>query len=149
MSDLVHVWFSVQGPSKNVYDAGIDLGQTDEIQVTGSGLMPLASAAERLGWETCGTCNRTPGRVRMVNGKVVSDALGWRLTESTPCPDCVEGAQPPAELVELVATAMAEVWMGPLEPGELDKVYDKEGAEDFRVGARAALLEQARWIGEQ
>ncbi len=36
----------------------------------------------------CGTCERTPGRVRIVDGKVISDALGWRKSESDPCPAC-------------------------------------------------------------
>lgn len=36
----------------------------------------------------CGTCERTPGRVRMVNGEVVSDALGWCDAESSVCPSC-------------------------------------------------------------
>ncbi len=36
----------------------------------------------------CETCKRTPGLVRMAGNKVVSDALGWTLAESSPCPDC-------------------------------------------------------------
>lgn len=53
-------------------------------------LRTLADAARKWAWlvESCETCGRTPGRVRMVKGKVISDALGWMEAESSPCPSC-------------------------------------------------------------
>ena len=75
----------------------IALGVAESYGGTESDLGPFRLAAERMveiilaELGRCTTCKRTPGRVRLVNGVVVSDALGWADSESSPCPDCIDG----------------------------------------------------------